>query len=123
MADIINAKADFVKFLVRANDLNTGELNITKMFVHKAEVNEPYVTDVTTLVDAEELVATSFKISDSNLVVHAEKSLQDPFEYNRCYITNSSDEIIYIFDIATEIQSEIEVDLQIKLQDIVEIVV
>ena len=123
MANILQAKAEFIKFLVRDNQLNSGELNISKMYIHQAEVNEPFVTDVTTLVDDLELVASSFKISETKVAVHSEQSLQDPFQFNRCYLTNSTNTILYVFDIETELQSEIDIDFILYLEDLVELVV
>ena len=122
MANILQAKAKFINFLVRDNQLNSGELNISKMYIHKAKVKEPFVTDVKTLVDALKLVASSFKVSETKVAVHSEQSLQKPFQFNRCYLTNSTDTILYIFDIETELQSEIDIDFMLHLEDLVELV-
>lgn len=122
MANILSAKAEYIKFLVRDIYQNSGELNISKMYIHQAEVNEPFVEDVTTLVDDLELVASSFRISETKVAVHSEQSLQTPFQFNRCYLTNSTDTILYIFDIEAELQSEIDIDFMIHLEDLIELV-
>lgn len=122
MANILSAKAEFIKFLVRDNHSNSGELNISKMYIHQAKTGEPFVADVATIQNGLELVASSFKISETKVAVHSERSLQDPFQFNRCYLTNSNNTILYIFDIETELQSEIDIDFMLHLEDLVELV-
>ena len=116
---ILQAKTNFKDLILMDNSLSKGSTNISKLFITKVDsLSTPYVNNIEDLQDKVEINVLSFRENETNLILNAVKNLEASYEYNRLYFTNDEDFIIYILDIPTRNELNIDLTFRITYEDL-----
>lgn len=124
MANILDANSSFRKLIANDTTEKVGKLHVAGAYVHQAGVGEPQavsISDISVKHTIQNVSSTVF--AEDKIAINIQSSLQAPYTYNRVYLVNKDDDIIYMFDISELSQSEINEDFIVTLVDAVTITV
>ena len=122
MANIITIGTRYAELIVEDMTNKTGTMYIDSAYVHNSGGSSP-VDDITHIPDAIEVGTTASVITNSKIAVALQEDISTPYSYDRIYLVNKNDFILFSIDIdKVDAISEISEDIIFNINDIATVV-
>lgn len=116
MAKLLQIAPKYAKLIVEDTVAKTGKMYIKYGYLHNSE-GLPAVEEIVDLNNEISLPTTVTVIGTEKIAINMQDSLAEEIQYDRVYLCNKDNDILYVIDIQDEQKQEINEDFIINLDD------